>query len=85
MSIDPQGPRISWDLRTGPLGSTDANVLVAGGHYVHCGEPMQPADSCLGRLPATSFTDPGLAEVAAAQQKTRVLRCACGFQMDVPA
>ena len=60
------------------------DVLIFGGHYIHCGQPMRKAGSELRRLSAplsTGSTDGDTLDVYLA---TRVLRCDCGFQMELP-
>lgn len=61
-----------------------ADVLVFGRHYIHCGRPMEKAGSGLQRIhfPVTTdqHTDGGLAVYLS----TRVLRCPCGFQIELP-
>jgi hypothetical protein len=60
------------------------DVLIFGGHYIHCGQPMRKAGSELRRLSAplsTASTDGDTLDVYLA---TRVLRCECGFQMELP-
>ena len=62
----------------------EAAVLQFGGAYLHCGEPMSGAGS----------EQRGLYSVASAEGfgdgsldvylRTRVLRCRCGFQMEIP-
>jgi hypothetical protein len=66
--------------RTGSI----RNVLAFGGHYIHCGQPMQKAGSELRRLSAPVFTDGGLEDGLDVYMTTRVLRCPCGFQMELP-
>lgn len=59
------------------------NVLVFGGHYIHCGQPMQGA----GSAEHTFFSGYGgreRPEHLGVYLATRVLRCACGFQMEIP-
>jgi hypothetical protein len=68
--------------RPGP--STAADVLQFGGQYIHCGEPMHAAGSELRSVysPVTTETPAmGLLEV---YLSTRVMRCGCGFQMEIP-
>lgn len=61
------------------------DVLILGGHYMHCGQPMERSRSGMHRLfgPMTtdSRTDDDSLDV---YLSTRVLRCACGFQMELP-
>ncbi|MDQ1058201.1 putative Zn finger protein [Arthrobacter globiformis] len=66
-----------------------AEVLQFGSEYIHCGEPMHAAGSELRSVYApvtteqvrTEQTSQGALEV---YLHTRVLRCACGFQMELP-
>lgn len=59
------------------------DVLIFGGHYIHCGQPMQKAGSGLQRLysPITTDTQD---DALAVYLSTRVLRCSCGFQIELP-
>jgi len=58
------------------------DVLVFGGHYIHCGQPMQTLGSQVSRVPAAAYTD--RADAVDVNLETRVLRCTCGFQIEVP-
>ena len=60
-----------------------ADVLVFGGHYIHCGQPMQATGAQVRNLRTTFGDDqqPAALEVYLA---TRVLRCPCGFQIEIP-
>jgi hypothetical protein len=61
-----------------------SGVLQFGGHYLHCGEPMTRAGSQQRTVHATlstELTGEGPLEV---YLRTRVLRCSCGFQMEIP-
>lgn len=54
--------------------------------YVHCGEPMAPPGP---RTPTTQRTFPspgpsGLEDSLEVYLATRVLRCRCGFQVELP-
>lgn len=64
--------------------SSPTGVLVFGPHYIHCGQPMQKAGSELRRLSAPTFTDRATEEGFDVYLATRVLRCSCGFQMELP-
>lgn len=71
--------------RAGPAfrrGGT-ADVLSFGGHYIHCGEPMAAASSEMRTIHG-SYTDRQLPESLSVYLATRVLRCSCGFQMEIP-
>jgi len=62
-----------------------SGVLQFGGHYLHCGEPMTLVGSEQRSVHATlstELTGEGALEV---YLRTRVLRCGCGFQMEIPA
>jgi hypothetical protein len=63
-------------------GST-ANVLAFGGHYVHCGQPMQAAGGAMRNL-FRGYMDRELPDTLGVYLATRVLRCVCGFQMEIP-
>jgi hypothetical protein len=60
------------------------DVLILGGHYMHCGQPMEKARSELRRLSAAQFTSGEAEDSLDVYLSTRVLRCVCGFQMEVP-
>ena len=55
-------------------------VLVFGGHYIHCGQPMEKAGAELRRLQNPVTTDQATGRLPL----DPVLRCACGFQMELP-
>jgi hypothetical protein len=61
-----------------------ADVLVFGGHYVHCGRPMEKAGSGLQRIRFPVSTDEPTDGTLAVYLSTRVLRCPCGFQIELP-
>ncbi|SFT95203.1 hypothetical protein [Arthrobacter sp. ov118] len=60
------------------------DVLIFGGYYLHCGRPMARAGSELRRLSAPKSTEGDEADTLEVYLSTRVLRCACGFQMELP-
>lgn len=60
------------------------DVLIFGGHYMHCGQPMQKAGSELRRLSAPLSTEDAAEDTLDVYLSTRVLRCPCGFQMELP-
>jgi hypothetical protein len=60
------------------------DVLILGGHYMHCGQPMEKAGSELRRLSATRSTESADEDDLELYLSTRVLRCVCGFQMELP-
>jgi hypothetical protein len=61
-----------------------SDVLVLGGCYIHCGQPMQALGSEIRRLNAPAYTDPTHADALDVYLTTRILRCNCGFQMELP-
>ena len=56
-------------------------VIVFGDDYIHCGFPMEEAGFEIERLCYRSGNGGGLNVVSL---PTRVLRCRCGFQLEVP-
>jgi hypothetical protein len=59
-----------------------AKVILFGDEYIHCGCPMEEAEHEVERLCyRSSNTGSGLNAVSL---PTRVLRCHCGFQLEVP-
>lgn len=61
-----------------------SDILVFGGHYIHCGQPMQKIGSELRRLHSPTVTDQNADDALDVYLSTRVLRCPCGFQMELP-
>jgi hypothetical protein len=55
-----------------------------GEGYIHCGEAMAPADPAMRNAYLPLTTDPGPADLLGVYLQTRVLRCRCGFQMELP-
>jgi hypothetical protein len=60
------------------------DVLIFGSDYMHCGQPMKKAGSELRRLSAPRFTEGAAEDTMGVYLSTRVLRCDCGFQMELP-
>jgi hypothetical protein len=60
-----------------------AGVLAFGGHYIHCGQPMTAVGTEL-RSVNGSYSDRLVPEALSVYLATRVLRCRCGFQMEIP-
>ncbi|WP_258804517.1 hypothetical protein [Pseudarthrobacter sp. NS4] len=59
-----------------------AKVIMFGDDYIHCGFPMEEAEFEIERLCyRSSNSGSGLSAVCL---PTRVLRCRCGFQLEVP-
>lgn len=52
--------------------------------YLHCGEPMVPPDPELRNARTVISTEPGPADLLSVYLQTRVMRCRCGFQMEIP-
>jgi hypothetical protein len=65
-------------------GEQKGDVLIFGGHYMHCGQPMDRAGSELRRLSAPLSTEDAADDTLDVYLSTRVLRCICGFQMELP-
>lgn len=60
-----------------------SGVLAFGGHYIHCGRPMVPVGNERRSVQA-SYSDRPVPEALSVYLSTRVLRCACGFQIEIP-
>ena len=67
-----------------PDGSNHRNVLVFGGHYTHCGQPMEKGGTEHRHLQAPWSTENVQYWALDVYLSTRVLRCICGFQIEVP-
>lgn len=78
MTIHVGGFRGTPGSRTAPL-----NVLMSDGHYIHCGQPMQAAGGGMRNL-FGGYSERELPDSLGVYLATRVLRCACGFQMEIP-
>ena len=63
-------------------GST-SDVLAFGGHYIHCGQPMAAANAEMRSIHGT-YNNKHMPETLGVYLATRVLRCGCGFQMEIP-
>ncbi|MDQ0663139.1 hypothetical protein QFZ35_001637 [Arthrobacter ulcerisalmonis] len=63
--------------------STRFDVLYVNGHYMHCGQPMGVAGADMRSFHGSCLTN-RLPEALTVYLATSVLRCACGFQMEVP-
>ncbi|WP_427006123.1 hypothetical protein [Pseudarthrobacter sp. H2] len=76
-------PQIAAILnRPGPQQTPE--VLQSGGGYIHCGEPVHAAGSGLRSVDAPMTTEQTSEGVLELYLRTRVLRCGCGFQMEIP-
>ena len=56
-------------------------VLVHNGHYVHCGQVMTASAAEMRSIHGTYGQVP---ETLGVYLATKVLRCACGFQIEIP-
>jgi hypothetical protein len=65
-------------------GESSGDLVHRDAAYLHCGEPMPPADPDLGNAHTVFSTESGPADLLAVYLRTRVLRCRCGFQMEIP-
>ncbi|TLM72916.1 hypothetical protein [Pseudarthrobacter sp. NamB4] len=77
----PAGARPAARMAKGQCTSSDD--LAFDGSYMHCGQAMTPAGVDLLSISAV-YTGKNLPEELRVYLATRVLRCACGFQMEVP-
>lgn len=59
-----------------------ATVIMFGDDYIHCGFPMEVAEFEIERLCYRCSNSGGV--LSAVCLPTRVLRCRCGFQLEVP-
>lgn len=59
-------------------------VLQFGRTYLHCGEPMSTAGSERRSIYAPSFTEWTDEPPLDVYLRTKVLRCRCGFRMEIP-
>jgi hypothetical protein len=64
--------------------ATADDVMHLGTEYIHCGEPMSPADPETTAAHKPITTGPMVADFLGAYLRTRVLQCRCGFQMEIP-
>jgi len=61
-----------------------SGVLQFGGAYLHCGEPMSAAGSEHRSVYVPVSTEHSVDRPLEVYLRTRVLRCRCGFQMEIP-
>ena len=59
-----------------------AKVIMFGDDYIHCGFPLEEAGLEIERLCYRSSNNGGSVNMVCLP--TRVLRCRCGFQLEVP-
>jgi hypothetical protein len=62
----------------------NGDVVHRDAAYVHCQEPMSPADPELRGVHWPVSTQAGPNEFLSVYLRTRVLWCRCGFQMEIP-
>ncbi|WP_347110088.1 hypothetical protein AAHB33_05270 [Paenarthrobacter sp. S56] len=62
-----------------------SGLLKAGGEYIHCGEPMTFAKSSSRSIYTPITTEDQDDPLMDVYLETRVLQCACGFRMELPA
>lgn len=62
-----------------------SGVLQFGGEYVHCGEPMKISGTGFHSLYAPMSTEDPTVDLLDVYLATKVLRCRCGFQMELPS
>ncbi|WP_146033029.1 hypothetical protein [Arthrobacter sp. AFG20] len=60
------------------------DLLIFGWHYLHCGELMKKTGSELRRLSASVSSDSAPGDTRDVYLSTRVLKCRCGFRLEVP-
>jgi hypothetical protein len=66
------------------LGLSAADILQFGGQYSHCGESRHSADTQLRCACAPVATQAPAIDVLEVYLSTHILRCGCGFQMEIP-
>jgi hypothetical protein len=62
----------------------NGDVVHRDAAYVHCQESMSPADPEVRGVHWPVSTQAGPNEFLSVYLRTRVLRCRCGFQMEIP-
>jgi hypothetical protein len=67
-----------------PLVEPHRNLIHHQGAYFHCGVVMTPPGPRAESTVATFPGQPGLRDSPVAYLATKVLRCRCGFQMELP-
>ncbi|WP_427135161.1 hypothetical protein [Pseudarthrobacter sp. S9] len=76
-------PQVAAILKRPGTGTT-AGFLQLGSEFIHCGEPMHVAGSELQSIYAPVTTGQAGEGVLDVYLRTRVLRCGCGFRMEIP-
>lgn len=61
-------------------------LLEFGSHYFHCSEPLREVKTALRsfRAPQTG-RPPSRSSPPEAHLRTKILRCSCGFELEIPA
>ncbi|MBD7995067.1 hypothetical protein H9639_07135 [Arthrobacter sp. Sa2CUA1] len=72
-------------VRHSPLWARRAVSEPSDTEYLHCGEPMQPKDSRTISLSEPLSTEHQNAVPSDVRLETSILRCSCGFQIELPA
>jgi hypothetical protein len=74
---------VSFEPR--PVLGEDVLIDKTTGEYIHCGEAMKAPDSDLEGIVETSSTERQTPRASLTTYlRTRVRRCACGFQVELP-
>lgn len=60
-------------------------LLRFAGEYFHCGEPMSLMGSNIKSIYAPLSTDEANEDASVVNVGTKVLRCQCGFQLELPS
>lgn len=75
---------LTWDdMGAGASSPNAPDALAFAGNYLHCGQPMGRAGAEMRRI-STTHEDKDRPDALAVYLATRVLRCRCGFQMEIP-
>lgn len=59
-------------------------VMQCGGLYFHCGRPMRTVRTDQVSICAPVSTGPSFEELPDVSLPTQLLRCSCGFQLEIP-
>jgi hypothetical protein len=59
-------------------------LMQCGGLYFHCGRPMRTARADQVSICAPSATGKSFEELPEVSIPTKLLRCRCGFQLEIP-
>ncbi|MHC6218912.1 hypothetical protein [Arthrobacter sp. MMS24-S77] len=64
---------------------TVTGVLQFGGEYIHCGEPMKISGTGFHSVYAPMSTEDPAIDLLDVYLATKVLKCRCGFRMELPS